>query len=84
MPLIKILTRTICDKKDVAAGAVVDASPSAANILVSLGKAEPFVGEPEPEAEAEAAPAEKAERKTTAKATKPKRNPTTKKKPKEG
>lgn len=76
MPLIKILTRTICDKQDVAVGAVVDASPSAANILINLGKAEPFVGELEPEAEPETEPVAKAE--------KPKRTRKTSRKPKEG
>ncbi len=69
MPLIKILTRTICDKRDVAVGDVVDASPSAANTLISIGKAEPFVGEPEPEPKPE----------PTAKAKKPKRTPTAEK-----
>lgn len=73
MPLIKILIRTICDKQDVAVGSVVDASPSAANTLIKIGKAEPFVGEPEPDP--------KVEKKIdlTAKAKKPTRNPTAKK-----
>lgn len=74
MPLIKILTRTICDKKDVAVGAVVDASPTAANILIKLGKATPFAGKPEPAPKPE----------TIAEAEKPKRTKKTSRKPQEG
>ena len=45
MTRIKILTRTICDKRDVAAGEVIEASPSATALLIALGKAEIYLGE---------------------------------------
>ncbi len=84
MTRIKILTRTICDKRDVAAGEVIEASPSATAMLVALGKAEIYLGEVVVEKAAETTEPEP----EIAEASKPKRastrKKTTKKKPKEG